>query len=219
MAVEHGAQDYLLKDRLDAYLLPKVLRSMIERAANTEALFDEKERAQVTLNSIGDAVMSTDCNGDVTFLNLVAERLTGWSCKDAAGRPLEEVFQLIDGATRERVSDPMGRAIRENKTVGLTPNCILLRRDGFEAAIEDSAAPIHDRHGPSNGCRHGIPRRQRRPRALASHVLSGAARPPYRSIQQRVAERQTDAGDGHCEAGKHQAWAPISGCRSIQDHQ
>jgi diguanylate cyclase (GGDEF)-like protein/PAS domain S-box-containing protein len=151
MAVEHGAQDYLLKDRLDAYLLPKVLRSMIERAANTEALFNEKERAQVTLNSIGDAVMSTDCDGSVTFLNLVAERLTGWSSEDAAGRPMEEALQLIDGVTRERVSDPMRRAIRENKTVGLMPNCILVRRDGFEAAIEDSAAPIHDRHGQVTG--------------------------------------------------------------------
>jgi diguanylate cyclase (GGDEF)-like protein/PAS domain S-box-containing protein len=151
MAVEHGAQDYLLKDHLDAYLLPKVLRSMIERAANTEALFDEKERAQVTLNSIGDAVMSTDFSGRVTFLNVVAERLTGWSRYDAAGRPLEEVFHLIDGSTRERVSDPMRRAVKENKTVGLTPNCILVRRDGFEAAIEDSAAPIHDRHGLVTG--------------------------------------------------------------------
>jgi diguanylate cyclase (GGDEF)-like protein/PAS domain S-box-containing protein len=151
VAVQRGAQDYLLKDRWDAYLLPKVLRSMIERAANTEALFDEKERAQVTLNSIGDAVMSADFSGRVTFLNVVAERLTGWSREGAAGRPLEEVFHLIDGVTRERVSDPMRRAIKENKTVGLTPNCILVRRDGFEAAIEDSAAPIHDRHGQITG--------------------------------------------------------------------
>jgi diguanylate cyclase (GGDEF)-like protein/PAS domain S-box-containing protein len=151
VAVQRGAQDYLLKDRWDAYLLPKVLRSMIERAANTEALFDEKERAQVTLNSIGDAVMSTDFSGRVTFLNVVAERLTGWSREDGTGRPLEEVFHLIDGVTRERVSDPMRRAIRENKTVGLTPNCMLVRRDGFEAAIEDSAAPIHDRHGQITG--------------------------------------------------------------------
>jgi diguanylate cyclase (GGDEF)-like protein/PAS domain S-box-containing protein len=151
VAVQRGAQDYLLKDRWDAYLLPKVLRSMIERAANTEALFDEKERAQVTLNSIGDAVMSADFSGRVTFLNVVAERLTGWSREGAAGRPLEEVFHLIDGVTRERVNDPMRRAIKENKTVGLTPNCILVRRDGFEAAIEDSAAPIHDRHGQITG--------------------------------------------------------------------
>jgi diguanylate cyclase (GGDEF)-like protein/PAS domain S-box-containing protein len=151
VAVQRGAQDYLLKDRWDAYLLPKVLRSMIERAANTEALFDEKERAQVTLNSIGDAVMSTDFNGRMTFLNVVAERLTGWSREKAAGRPLEEVFHLIDGVTRKLVSNPMRRAIKENKTVGLTPNCILVRHDGFEAAIEDSAAPIHDRQGQVTG--------------------------------------------------------------------
>jgi diguanylate cyclase (GGDEF)-like protein/PAS domain S-box-containing protein len=150
-AVQRGAQDYLFKDRLDAYLLPKVLRSMIERAANTEALFEEKERAQVTLNSIGDGVMSTDSQGRITFLNLVAERLTGWSRAEAVGRPFEEVFQLIDAVTHERASDPMVRAIRENKTVGLTSNCVLVRRDGFEAAVEDSAAPIHDRFGRVTG--------------------------------------------------------------------
>jgi diguanylate cyclase (GGDEF)-like protein/PAS domain S-box-containing protein len=150
-AVRRGAQDYLLKDRLDDYLLPKIIYSMIERASNTEALFEAKELAQVTLNSIGDGVMSTDFSGRVTFLNTVAERLTGWSREDAAGRPLEEVFRLIDGLSREHVKNPMWRAITDNKTVGLTPNCILVRRDGVEAAIEDSAAPIHDRHGLVTG--------------------------------------------------------------------
>ena len=85
LAVRHGAQDYLLKARLDSYLLPKALKSMVERAANAEALFDEKERAEVTLNSIGDAVLSTDVGGHVTYLNVVAERMTGWSRKEAAG--------------------------------------------------------------------------------------------------------------------------------------
>jgi diguanylate cyclase (GGDEF)-like protein/PAS domain S-box-containing protein len=151
LAVVRGAHDYLLKNRLDAYLLPKVLRSMIDRAANTEALFQEKERAQVTLNSIGDAVMSTDYDGRITFLNLVAERLTGWPREEAAGRPLQEVFQLVDAVTREPVSNPMLLAIRDNKTVGLTPDCVLVRRDGVEAAIEDSVAPIHDRHGQVTG--------------------------------------------------------------------
>jgi diguanylate cyclase (GGDEF)-like protein/PAS domain S-box-containing protein len=151
LAVQHGAQDYLLKARLDSYLLPKALGSMVERAANAEALFDEKERAQVTLNSIGDAVMSTDVGGHVTYLNVVAERMTGWSRKEAAGHPLEEVLRLIDATTREAVQNPMASAIRENKTVGLTPNCLLIRRDGVEAAIEDSAAPIHDRRGQVTG--------------------------------------------------------------------
>ena len=151
LAVARGAHDYLFKDRLDAYLLPRVLRSMIDWAANTEALFQEKERAQVTLNSIGDAVMSTDLNGRITFLNIVAERLTGWPREEAMDRPLEEVLKIVDAVTRETVSNPMRLAISDNKTVGLTPNCILLRRDGIEAAIEDSAAPIHDRHGEVTG--------------------------------------------------------------------
>jgi diguanylate cyclase (GGDEF)-like protein/PAS domain S-box-containing protein len=151
LAVQHGAQDYLLKGRLDGYLLPKTLGSMVERAASAEALFEEKERAQVALNTIADAVMSTDIQGHVTFLNVVAESMTGWSRDEAAGRPLEEVFRVIDAVTRGIVQNPMALAIRENKTVGLTPNCILVRRDGVEAYIEDSAAPIHDRRGQVTG--------------------------------------------------------------------
>ena len=151
LAVQRGAQDYLLKAHLYGYLLLKTLRSMIERAANAEVLFEEKERAQVTLNSIGDAVISTDVGGRVTNLNTVAERLTGWSLEEAAGQPLEEVFRVADSTTRESVQNPMTLAIRENKTVGLTSNCVLIRRDGTEAAIEDSAAPIHDRRGHVTG--------------------------------------------------------------------
>ena len=151
LAVQHGAQDYFLMPRLDGYLLPKALRNMIERAANAEALFNEKERAQVTLNSIGDAVMSTDVRGTVTYLNAVAERLTGWSHEDAAGRPVAEVLLIIDAKTRAIVENPMARAIRQNETVGLTPNCVLVRRDAVESAIEDSAAPIHDRRGQVTG--------------------------------------------------------------------
>jgi diguanylate cyclase (GGDEF)-like protein/PAS domain S-box-containing protein len=151
LAMQHGAQDYLLKDRLDSYLLPKAVGSMVERAANAEALFEEKERAQVTLNSIGDAVISTDEWGQVTYLNTVAEKLAGWSLAEADGHPLDEVFHIIDATTREPVPNPMMVAMRENKTVGLTPNCVLIRRDGLEAAIEDSAAPIHDRRGQVTG--------------------------------------------------------------------
>ena len=151
VAVKRGAQDYLLKGRFDSYTLPKALRSMVERAAIADALFDEKERAQVTLNSIGDAVMSSDIGGQVTYLNPVAERMTGWSLEEAVGHPLEEVFRIIDGTTREAVQNPMALAIQENKTVGVTPNCVLVRRDGVEAAIEDSAAPIHDRRRRVSG--------------------------------------------------------------------
>jgi diguanylate cyclase (GGDEF)-like protein/PAS domain S-box-containing protein len=151
LAVQHGAQDYLLRTNFDGDSFPKALASMVERAANAEALFEEKERAQVTLNSIGDGVMSIDVWAQVTYLNTVAETLTGWSREEAAGRPLAEVFHLIDSTSREVVQNPMLLAIRQNKTVGLTPNCVLVRRDGFEAAIEDSAAPIHDRRGHVTG--------------------------------------------------------------------
>lgn len=115
------------------------------------ALFDEKERAEVTLNSIGDAVLSTDLAGNLTYLNPVAEAMTGWSRQEASGRSLEEVFKIIDGKTRETAENPANRAIRENRVVGLECNCVLVRRDGFESAIEDSSAPIHDRVGRVTG--------------------------------------------------------------------
>jgi diguanylate cyclase (GGDEF)-like protein/PAS domain S-box-containing protein len=151
LAVQRGAQDYLLKGLAYDFVLPKALLNMVERAAHAEALFAEQERAQVTLNSIGDAVMSTDVFGRVTYLNVVAESMTGWSRKEAEGRAAEEVLQIIDVGTRETARNPMAQAIRENKTVELTANCVLIRRDGFEAGIEDSAAPIHDRRGHVTG--------------------------------------------------------------------
>ncbi|OYY95757.1 MAG: diguanylate cyclase [Hydrogenophilales bacterium 28-61-23] len=123
------------------------LEDIGERKAAEEALFEEKERAQVTLNSIGDAVLTTDLQGKVTYLNLVAEAMTGWSREAAFGQPLAEVFRIIDGTNREVAANPAQRAIKEDKTVGLAADCVLIRRDGFESAIEDSAAPIHNREG------------------------------------------------------------------------
>ncbi len=92
-------------------------------------------------------MISTDERDDVTYVNVVAERLTGWSGKDACGLPLERVFRIIDATTREVAQNPMALAMQEDRTVALTPNCVLIRRDGTESAIEDSAAPIHDRSG------------------------------------------------------------------------
>ncbi len=146
-AVGRGAQDYLLPGHLDGYSLSRALRNAIERKTVEDALYVEKERAVVTLNSIGDAVLSTDISGKITYLNLVAETMTGWRREEAIGKSLAEVFRIVDGATRKPARDPMEMAVEQNKTVGLTVNCILIRRDGFESAIEDSAAPIHDRSG------------------------------------------------------------------------
>ena len=150
-SIQRGAQDYVLKRHLDRYWLPRALRNIVERKILTEALFLEKERAQVMLNSIGDAVLSTDVSGNVTYLNLVAEAMTGWPWKEASGRPVAEVFKIINGSTREPARNPLELAIQENKTVGLARNCILVRRDGYESGIEDSSAPIHDREGRVTG--------------------------------------------------------------------
>ena len=150
-AMVHGAQDYLLEGHLDRYAFTRAIRNIIEREIARLELFNEKERAQVTLNSIGDAVLSTDIDGNVTYLNVVAEHMTGWTRKEAVGHPLNDVFQIIDGATHKPSPNPMELAIRLDKAVGLTANCILVRRDGYECAIEDSAAPIHDRDGQVTG--------------------------------------------------------------------
>jgi diguanylate cyclase (GGDEF)-like protein/PAS domain S-box-containing protein len=115
------------------------------------ALFAEQEHAQVTLNSIGDAVISTDLLGNVNYLNHVAEAMTGWSSGEARGRPLPEVFRIIDGVTRENLANPAQRAMAANGTVGLAANSLLIRRDGFESAVEDSSSPIHNREGNIDG--------------------------------------------------------------------
>jgi diguanylate cyclase (GGDEF)-like protein/PAS domain S-box-containing protein len=147
LAVEHGADDFLLTDHFDSHSLTRAVRRMLDHSAKDDALFAEKERAEVTLNSIGDGVLSTDISGNVVYLNTVAESMTGWSRSEASGRPLAEVFKIIDGATREPSENPMALAVRLNKTVNLTADCVLVRRDGYASPIEDSAAPIHDRGG------------------------------------------------------------------------
>jgi diguanylate cyclase (GGDEF)-like protein/PAS domain S-box-containing protein len=146
-AVRRGAKDYILDNQLTGNSLSKTLRNMLERTANAETLFAEKERAQVTLNSIGDGVISTDVDGNVTYLNQVAEAMTGWSGGDARGRSFVDIFRVFDSTNPGRTVNPMAAAMRQNGTVGLTAGCVLKRRDGHEAHIEDSAAPIHDRKG------------------------------------------------------------------------
>jgi diguanylate cyclase (GGDEF)-like protein/PAS domain S-box-containing protein len=146
-AVSHGAQDYLVAGHQDTYSLQRALRNAVERKGIEDALHVEKERAVVTLNSIGDAVLCTNISGNITYLNIVAEKMTGWLRAEAVGKPLAEVFRIIDGGTRQTARDPMEMAVEQNATVGLTVNCVLIRRDGYESAIEDSAAPIHDRSG------------------------------------------------------------------------
>ncbi len=119
----------------------------LQQRRNDLALWEEKERALVTLASIGDAVITTDVDGNITYLNVVAESMTGWELRDAQSRPLTQVFHIVHEGTRAPAENPIEQCLRENRTVELAANTLLIRRDGSEFAIEDSAAPIKDRQG------------------------------------------------------------------------
>ena len=110
-------------------------------------LLEQKEWLRVTLSSIGDAVITTDAHGRVTFLNPVAQRLTGWTQADAAGEVLENVFRIVNEDSRGTVECPTVRALREGVVVGLANHTLLISKDGAERPIDDSAAPIRDDQG------------------------------------------------------------------------
>ena len=156
--LQEGAQEHLIKGQIETRGLVRAMRYAIERKVmeealleEEEALFVEKERAQVTLNSIGDAVICTDISGNITFLNLVAERMTSWSREEAQGRPMAEVFRIIDATSRETTPNPMEKAVEQDRTVHLPSNCLLIQRDGSEIPVEDCVSPIHDREGKATG--------------------------------------------------------------------
>jgi PAS domain S-box-containing protein len=110
-------------------------------------LQQQREQLHVTLASIGDAVIATDPGGRVTFLNPVAEQLTGWGLGEAEGRPLAEVFNIVNEQTRKPVENPVEKVLRVGGVVGLANHTILIARGGQERPIEDSAAPIRDGDG------------------------------------------------------------------------
>ena len=141
--------------RLLAETVNKTMGLMREHLEQKEALnhayedaFRAKELAEVTLHSIGDAVITTDQDGNVTYLNPVAEKLTAWSIQEAVGRPVDEIFFIVDGETGERiVNDPVSRALETGEVALLEGYTKLNARDGRHYAIEDSAAPIRDKQG------------------------------------------------------------------------
>jgi len=146
-AMQEGAQDYLIMGQIEPRELVRALRYAAERQVFEEVLFEEKERAQVTLDCIGDAVISTGREGNIIFLNLVAERMTGWSLKEVAGRPMAEAFHIVNATTRNIVPNLMARTAEQNQVGHLPFNTILIWRDGSEICIADSVAPIHDHNG------------------------------------------------------------------------
>ena len=112
---------------------------------------EQRERFRVTLDSIGDAVIATDAVGKVTFMNRIAETLTGWTYNEASQKPVEQVFQIVHEFTRRTAEDPVERVLRDGHVVGLADHTLLLRPDGVEVPIDDSAAPIQDVSGRTVG--------------------------------------------------------------------
>jgi diguanylate cyclase (GGDEF)-like protein/PAS domain S-box-containing protein len=122
-------------------------RDITAQKALEEALHKEREKALVTLESIGDGVITTNEQGLVEFLNPIAEALLGWPAQEAIGRPLGEIFRVVNEETRIPAQDPVTRCLREGKIIGLVNHTILVNRLGKEFAIEDSAAPITTQEG------------------------------------------------------------------------
>ena len=122
-----------------------------ERKRAEQARFAEKERAHVTLQSIGDAVITTDASGVIEYLNPVAERLTGWAMAEARGRAIGEVLELIDEATRKPVAYSLDRVLLAGETSVPSDRNVLVNRRGEELAIQETASPIRNREGMAVG--------------------------------------------------------------------
>ena len=122
-----------------------------ERKLYEEALFREKESAQITLRSIGDGVITTDAECNVEYINPVAEELTGWKVDDASGRPIDEIFRGFHEETCEPLENPLAVSIRRNRPIKSVRPTLLIRRDGNELYIESTASPIRDGKGDVTG--------------------------------------------------------------------
>jgi diguanylate cyclase (GGDEF)-like protein/PAS domain S-box-containing protein len=122
-----------------------------ERKLYEEALFREKESAQITLQSIGDGVITTDANSTVDYINPVAEQLTGWRLEDAMGRPIEEIYRAFHEETCEPLENPLSVSIRRTRPIKSVRPMLLIRRDGNELYVESTAAPIRDGAGQVSG--------------------------------------------------------------------
>lgn len=156
------------------------IADITERKRAEQAVFAEKERAQVTLQSIGDAVISTDADGRIEYINPVAETLTAWSLDEARGRPIADVLNLVNEITREPIENPLMCALGRGETGAPADHSVLITRSGQEVAIQESAAPICDRQGRVIGAVivfHDVTKERRLKRALsyqASHdALTG----------------------------------------------
>jgi diguanylate cyclase (GGDEF)-like protein/PAS domain S-box-containing protein len=143
-AVESGAYGYVSGDDLENSLIPQSLRSLVHKKKADQALYIELERARITLESLGEGVLCTDEEARITYLNPEAERMTGWLHTEAKGKPIEQVFQLINRETDQPLPNAVRLVIEKKKPLARQEDSVLLRPDGYRMAVEDSVAPILD---------------------------------------------------------------------------
>ncbi|VVB94351.1 Methyl sulfide methyltransferase-associated sensor [uncultured archaeon] len=132
-------------------LLARQVADLIEYSQAEKALRESEQRHATTLSSIGDAVIVADVDGRITFMNAVAEALTGWTLVEALAKPVTEVFNIMNEDTRSEVENPVIRVLREGMISGLANHTILVRKDGTEIPIDDNGAPIRDPDGRTTG--------------------------------------------------------------------
>jgi diguanylate cyclase (GGDEF)-like protein/PAS domain S-box-containing protein len=184
------------------------LNDITERKRAEHAVFEEKERAEVTLQSIGDAVISTDAEGHIDYMNPVAESLTGWSAEDARGRAVGQVLNLVTELKHEPLENPLLRALGRGEHRGdgaIADHSVLITRSGQEIAIQESAAPICDRQGRMIGAVivfHDVTKERRLKRALAyqaSHdALTGLINRREFDSRLHAAVQRAQRGEGSC---------------------
>ena len=150
-ALQEGAQDYLIKGQIETRGLLRGLRYEIERNVMEEVLFAERERAQVTLKSIGDSVICMDSSKRITFLNAAAEKITGWLLCEAAGRPMSEILRILDTARPDASQIRTQTTARDEQAINLPAHCVLVHRSGIFIPIDHNASTIHDREGRAVG--------------------------------------------------------------------
>jgi diguanylate cyclase (GGDEF)-like protein/PAS domain S-box-containing protein len=121
------------------------ITDITERKIAETRIFEEKERAQVTLQSIGDGVITTDSDGNIDYINPVAQDLTGWDLRGARGKPIGELMTIVNQVTRASIEHPVTRCLKEGRVITLEDNSVLINHEGVEIPIQDSAAPIRDR--------------------------------------------------------------------------
>jgi len=190
-------------DRIVGY--EGTIANITERKRAEQAVFAEKERAQVTLQSIGDAVISTDAEGRIEYINPIAETLTAWSLDEARGRPLSDVLNLVNEITREPIENPLMCALGRSEAGVTADHSVLITRSGQEVAIQESAAPICDRQGRVIGAVivfHDVTKERRLKRALsyqASHdALTGLINRREFDNRLHAAVLSAQRGEGAC---------------------